>query len=214
MSSAKDSEGASTPDFTTRDPRQAAFWDERFERGFTPWDEGHAPAALHAWLRADPPAAGTRVFVPGAGSAHEIGVFAAAGCVPYALDISAVAIRQARQALGPLGRFVEQGDAFNYMPPQPFDLLYERAFLCALPPDMHAHWGAMAQRVVRPGGALAGFFLLHDEPSAKGPPFAITRTALDALLTPHFACKEDHHYETRLLAFTGGVRWQIWHKTG
>jgi hypothetical protein len=39
-------------DFLQRDPRSPAFWDERFERAFTPWDRGAAPQALRDFVAA------------------------------------------------------------------------------------------------------------------------------------------------------------------
>jgi SAM-dependent methyltransferase len=209
MSSAK---GSDPPAFQSRDPRSAAFWDERFLRGFTPWDEGATPGALVRWLAANAPMPGTRVLIPGAGSAHEVAAFAAAGCNPLALDISHAAVQRAKDALGRHSHLVELGDAFAYTPIEPFDWLYERAFLCALPPDVHEHWAAMARRVVKPGGLLMGFFFLRAQDGIKGPPFAISPAALDALLAPRFVRVHDEPYETRLNAFDGGVRWQIWHK--
>jgi hypothetical protein len=38
------------PEFSSRDPRAPAFWDERFERGFTPWDRGGVPQALRGFV--------------------------------------------------------------------------------------------------------------------------------------------------------------------
>ena len=42
----------SAPDFATRDPNSPAFWDERFERGFMPWDQAGVPAAFQVVRRA------------------------------------------------------------------------------------------------------------------------------------------------------------------
>jgi SAM-dependent methyltransferase len=200
------------PQFATRDPRTAQFWDERFENGFTPWDERVTPGALVNWLQANPPQQGTRVFIPGAGAAHEVSTFASLGCKPSAVDISAAAVHRARWELGERQNFVEQGDAFSYEPETRFDWMYERAFLCALPPDMHVHWQAMTRRVLRPNGLLIGFFFVRDKDSDKGPPFAITHGTLNALLAPDFVCQLDQPYETGLKAFDGGVRWQVWRR--
>jgi hypothetical protein len=38
------------PEFTSRDPLAPAFWDERFERGFTPWERGAVPQALRRFV--------------------------------------------------------------------------------------------------------------------------------------------------------------------
>lgn len=67
------------PEFTTRDPSQAAFWDERFAANFTPWDQGAVPPALGRWLARAALAPGARVLVPGCGSAYEAAFLDAAG---------------------------------------------------------------------------------------------------------------------------------------
>jgi Thiopurine S-methyltransferase (TPMT) len=54
------------PDFATRDPNSPAFWDERFERGFTPWDQAGVQAAFQTFATRHPEAA---VLIPGCGSA-------------------------------------------------------------------------------------------------------------------------------------------------
>jgi hypothetical protein len=56
------------PDFATRDPNSPAFWDERFERGFTPWDQAGVQAAFQTFATRHPEAA---VLIPGCGSAWE-----------------------------------------------------------------------------------------------------------------------------------------------
>jgi SAM-dependent methyltransferase len=209
MSSAK---GSDPPAFQSRDPRSAAFWDERFAQGFMPWDEGGSPSELLDWLSARAPTgAGQRVFIPGAGLAHEVRAFHANGIEPLALDISIQAVQQARGHLATLGIYVQHGDAFAYQPIAPFDLVYERAFLCALPAAMHSAWADMVRRLVKPGGHLIGYFYLSGAPSEKGPPFALTPQTVQALLTPHFTCVDDRACASQLEAFGAGqMHWQVW----
>lgn len=211
MSSVK---GSDPPAFQSRDPRTPEFWDERFASGFTPWDEGGSPPELLDWLRVHGPSrAGQRVFIPGAGLAHEVRAFHATGIEPLALDISTQAVQQARSNLAALGGYMQHGDAFAHQPAAPFDLLYERAFLCALPAAMHGAWADMVRRLVKPGGHLIGYFYLSGAPSEKGPPFALTPQIVQSLLLPHFTCADDRTCATRLDAFGAGqVHWQVWRK--
>jgi SAM-dependent methyltransferase len=203
--------GSDPPQFATRDPRTAQFWDERFEKNFLPWDEGQTPQPLIDWLEATQPARGTRALIPGAGSAYEVQTFQAFGCDPLAIDISAAAVAKAREVLGPLASKVMQADAFTVVPSEPFDLVYERAFLCALPPDLHGKWSEAVHRWLAPGGVLAGFFYLRESGTPKGPPFAITPDVLASYLQG-FALQQDVAHDTRLRAFDGGVRWQVWQR--
>lgn len=75
-------------DFQTRDPLSPAFWDERFEKQFTPWDQGGVPARLRRFV-ADSPAP-LRCLIPGCGSAYEL-VF----MLDHGWDATAIDFRQA-----------------------------------------------------------------------------------------------------------------------
>ena len=142
------------------DPAGPEFWDLRFREGFMPWDAGGVPAALREFLTREP--AGRRVLVPGCGSGYEVRAFAAAGHEVVAIDFSPAAIEAARSVLGELGRVLVQGDFFAH-PLGEFDLVYERAFLCALPRPLWPRWAARVAEVIRPGGRLAGFFFWSDD---------------------------------------------------
>ena len=56
-------------DFHNRDPLSPAFWDERFEKQFTPWDQGGVPQALRdfRWLIEELRVPGTLPGLPLAG---------------------------------------------------------------------------------------------------------------------------------------------------
>ncbi len=190
------------------DPAGPAFWDVRFREGFTPWDAGGVPAAVRELLAREP--ARLRVLIPGCGSAYEARAFAAAGHDVVAIDFSAAAIDAARRVLGELERILVFGDFFEYDSGAPFDLVYERALLCALP---RAHWGRWAARVadvLRPGGRLAGFFFWGDTPT--GPPFGLTAGELEALLAPGFDRIADVPVADSIPVFAGRERWQIWRR--
>jgi hypothetical protein len=99
-------------------------------------------------------------------------------------------------------------DFFGPQQGEPFDLVYERAFLCALPPAMRAGWAARMASLVRPGGRLVGFFYFDD--GARGPPFGIAPAALDDLLLPAFTCVDDRAPPDSIPVFAGKERWQAW----
>jgi SAM-dependent methyltransferase len=203
-------------DFQSRDPSQAAFWDERFAAGFTPWEARGVPPALQRWLAPGGPAAGARVLVPGCGAAYEAAALAAHGFDVTAIDYSAAAVERARAALGPAfpGRVV-LADFFAFESP-PFDWIYERAFLAALPPRLWAQWAQGCARLLRPGGGLVGLFFVDDaapEPR-RGPPFAITAAELRALLDAGFEPVTDQAVAAAESApvFAGRERWQQWRR--
>ena len=204
------------PEFTTRDPAQAAFWDERFAAGFTPWDARGVPPAFERWLNADGPGAGARVLIPGCGAAYEVAALAARDCDVLAIDYSTAAVERAREALGPaLAARVVQADFFA-LDAAPFDWIYERAFLAALPLRLWPAWAQGCARLLRPGGSLAGFFFVDEQIAAprRGPPFAVTAAELHGLLDPAFDLVADSAVTATESAsvFAGRERWQQWRR--
>lgn len=196
--------------FETRDPTDQAFWNERFDRNFLPWDKGGVPAALRDFVAQAAPSMGAVVLIPGCGSAYEVAYLSEAGWDVTAIDFSPAAVDAARALLGPWAARVEQADFFTYTPKNQTDIIYERAFLCALPPRMHAAIAARWAVLLPPGGLLAGFFNFDDAP--KGPPFGIAAAQLDALLKPYFERIDDRPVIDSIAAFAGRERWQVWRR--
>lgn len=190
------------------DSSRPDFWDTRFRDGVTPWDAGGAPPQLAAWLHAQH--APLRVLIPGCGSGHEVRLFAERGHDVLAIDFSDEALAAAARALGPLAGKVRKADFFA-LAEAPFDLVYERAFLCALPRAVWSAWGRRMAELLAPGGRLAGFFYLDD--NLKGPPFGTSRAELARLL-PGFALREDRPIpaEASIAVFRGGEIWQVYER--
>lgn len=195
-------------EFKHRDSTGPAFWDERFEQAFMPWDRAGVPAALRQFVEQAPKPLTT--LIPGCGLGHEVALLAEAGWDVTAIDFSPAAVAAARGTLGPLAGHVVEADFFTFQPQQPLDLIYERAFLCALPPAMSesiaAHWAALL-----PAGALLAGFFFFDK-TRSGPPFGIEPERLKALLEPNFVCIEDRPVGDSIAVFEGKERWQIWRR--
>jgi SAM-dependent methyltransferase len=197
-----------TPSFESRDPAAPGFWSERFEHGFTPWDRGGIPARFLQFVaEAGRPCV---TLIPGCGTGYEVACLSEAGWDVTAIDFSGAAVEAAQKALGPWAGRVVQADFFDFVPPRPVELIYERAFFCALPPRMReaivARWSAL----LAPGGLLAGFFYFDDAP--KGPPFGIPPDELETLLTPCFERIADEAVTDSLPVFAGKERWQVWRR--
>ena len=197
-----------------QNPALPDFWEKRYREGTTPWNAGGVPHALKdfvagfvaAWHGDVPP----RVLVPGCGHAWEARHLCQCGWDVLAIDFSPAAIDHARPLMGPFAARLMLADFFAFAPAQPFDLIYERAFLCALPRHLWAAYAARCAELLAPGGLLAGYFFLGSEP--KGPPFAIEPAALDALLAPAFERIADEAVEDSLAVFQGRERWQVWRR--
>jgi SAM-dependent methyltransferase len=192
-----------------QDSSKPDFWDQRFRQNVTPWDAGRVPAALQHFI-AQHQGRG-RVLIPGCGSGYEVRELADAGFDVTAIDFSEAAVEAARRELGPLAHRVRQADFFDFEgDAPPFDAIYERAFLCALPRRNWSDWARRTARLVRAGGLLFGVFFFDS--NLKGPPFGVGATELDALLSGNFERIEDEPVADSLPVFAGKERWQVWRR--
>ena len=162
------------------DSSRTQFWVKRWERDKLPWDLGGIPRDLVSFLTRTQ-ATPTRVLIPGCGSGYEVKAFHEAGHEVMALDFSGPAVAHARGILGPLGDKVVQGNFFKHeFGAGRFGLVYERGFLCSLPPARWPDYAARMADLVAPGGCLVGLFLYGQEP--EPPPFPLTEETAAALL--------------------------------
>ena len=200
-----------TPEFPKRDPAGAEFWDLRYAARFAPWDAGRVPDQLRTFIATQP--APPRVLVPGCGSAWDVRFLAEAGCDVVGLDFSPEAVAAARELLGPHADRVRQADVFAPIEEAPFDVVYERAFLCALPRRLWPQWGRRMEELVAAGGTLAGYFFVDPQAGERGPPFALKGDAeLRGLLEPSFERIEDVPAADSIAVFAGRERWQRWRR--
>ena len=191
------------------DSTQPDFWNIRYAAGKTPWDFGGVPAALRSFLaRVETPG---RVLIPGCGSGYEVQAFHDAGLDVTAIDFSPVAVERAGRILGPLRGCIIPGDFFTHdFAGHNFDLIYERTFLCSLPP---ARWRAYAARMaelLNKGNVLAGIFLYGNEP--EPPPYPLTEPQARDLLENNFELLRSEPVSDSLPLFQGMERWQEWRR--
>jgi SAM-dependent methyltransferase len=185
------------------------FWDTRYHDNVMAWDAGRVPVDLRAFAQNLAP--GVRILVPGCGSAYEVYYLAERGFDVLAIDFSAEAVKLARKNLGCFADLVQQADFFDFdAGPRTFGVLYERAFLCALPRKRWPRYAARCAQLLPAGAVLAGFFFYGSDP--KGPPFGTSPEELHALLDPHFELCEDRAAAESLPVFGGGERWQVWQR--
>jgi len=197
------------PTFPKSDPAGPQFWDLRYGARFAPWDAGKVPARLREFVAASP--ATKRVLVPGCGSAWDVRFLAESGWDVLGIDFSDEALARAGEILGPLAGRVRHADFFAPIAGEPFDVVYERAFLCALPRRMWSGWAKRICEVVAPGGLLAGFFFFGE--GERGPPFPLASTGeLATLLEPAFMRIADEPVADSIAVFAGKERWQAWRR--
>jgi SAM-dependent methyltransferase len=191
-----------------QDSSSPEFWDTRYRGGVTPWDAHGVPPQLLRWLKNRAKAS---VLVPGCGSGYEVRAFADHGHEVLGIEYSDAAMEAAKSELGALAARVKKADFFAFET-APFDLVYERAFLCALPRRTWPQWATRVAEVVRPGGDLAGFFYLDD--NERGPPFGISEPRLSELLRPLFKLEENVKIPSNesIPVFKGKEVWQVWRR--
>ncbi len=188
---------------------ELGFWEERYQAGRMPWDFRSVPRALLGWLGSCRTPG--RVLIPGCGSGYEVRAFAEHGWDVLAVDFSPSAVRRAQAELGALGNRVALADFFRGdFGPREFDAVYERTFLCALPP---ARWPDYVRRVLESlvqGGKLIGFFFYgrEDEP----PPFPLTEERAQSLFGRELVRVEDKLATDSLELYAGHERWQVWER--
>ena len=185
---------------------EAAFWNERFDKAFTPWDRAGVPRQLQEFVQAAPAPMAT--LVPGCGAGHEVGYLAAAGWDVCGIDFSPAAVAAARAVLGPFADRVQVADFFAWQPSTPLQMIYERAFLCALPRELWPEIIARHAWLLPSGGLLAGFFFF--DTGSKGPPFGADPALLQELFMPYFECIDDRPVADSVSVFAGRERWQVW----
>lgn len=196
------------PDLPPRDPNSPSFWSDLFQRGVMPWDQAGVPAAFGEFAQRH---RAESVLIPGCGRAYEALWLARQGNPVRAIDFSPAAVAAARAQLGAEhAQLVEQADFFSYEPPFAPAWIYERAFLCALPPTRRADYARRMAELLAGGALLAGFFFIARTPG--GPPFGIERAELDGLLGSAFELIEDEPVSDSIPVFAGRERWLTWRR--
>ena len=190
------------------DSAQPDFWSQRYQSGRTPWQLDYIPSQLASFIRALP--LGSEILIPGAGAdGRTIRAFCQARHRVMAVDFSPVAVEEAKKALGEFADAVVLGDFFTYdFGTKRFDIIYERTFLCSLPPRLWKHYAARVANLLRPKGKLAGFFFYGEE--LDPPPYPLTEAAAKKLFADQFELVRSEPVSDSLPIFRGMEKWQEW----
>jgi SAM-dependent methyltransferase len=180
-------------------PDNRAFWQGRWQAGQTGWDLGGPHPALASLIEEardyglipESPA-GVRVLEPGCGRAHNGAALAAAGFTVTALDAVDEAIAAARELYGERpGLTLEVGDALAVRDEWRgrFDVVFDRAMLCAIAPAQRRAYVQACFAHLRPGGVLLSLPFIETSlgEGRSGPPFAIPMPELARLTAGGFA---------------------------
>lgn len=190
------------------DSAQPDFWSQRYASGSTPWQLDRVPARLETFIRSLP--AQRNILVPGCGQDYRtIDAFTRSGHHVTAIDFSPVAITASTKALPRSADNIILGDFFAYdFAEAPFDFVYERTFLCSLPPQLWKDYAGRVSELLRPGGALVGFFFYGHE--SEPPPYPLTEESAAQLFAERFELQTSEPVTGSLSIFDGKEKWQEW----
>lgn len=165
-------------------------WQEAWEEQRTPWDAGQSAPALVELVEAGDLPAG-QALVPGAGSGYDVLTLAAPNRRAVGLDLATGARRRFAQLRDEKGVPAEQAemvvaDFFDWQPDEPFDLIFDYTFLCAIEPEMRPRWVERIDELLAPDGELVTLiFPVVDKDPDDGPPYPMSPELLESLLEPH-----------------------------
>ncbi|MFL6583787.1 MAG: methyltransferase domain-containing protein [Chthoniobacterales bacterium] len=184
------------------------FWSKRYATAKTPWKIGHLPERLHAFIRSLQ--RDSKILIPGCGDdPRAVAAFDRAGHRVTAIDFSPVAVERAKESLPRLTDRIILADFFNYdFGAAVFDAVYERTFLCSLPPRLWNDYAARVAELLRPGAVLAGFFFYGVE--SDPPPFPLTESKALEIFGGHFYLRKSEPVTDSLPIFGGKETWQEW----
>jgi hypothetical protein len=187
---------------------QPDFWSQRYASGSTPWQLDHVPARLETFIRALPPQ--RSILMPGCGQDYRtIDAFVRAGHRVTAIDFSPIAVASITKALAGSATAIVLGDFFACdFNGARFDVIYERTFLCSLPPKLWKDYAARVAQLLRPRGALVGFFFYGDE--SEPPPYPLTEETANELFGDCFELEISEPVTDSLNVFAGKEKWQEW----
>jgi thiopurine S-methyltransferase len=162
-------------------------WLERWKSGHTGWHEAHGNTALHKfWPRL---AAGSRVLVPLCGKSVDLLWLEQQGLDVTGVELCEIAVRAFFAESGitfdietgdGLPKFrargrrlaIHCGDYFEHAG-GPYDAVYDRAALVALPPELRPAYAAHTKSLMKPEAHHLLITLEYDQSKVNGPPFSV-----------------------------------------
>jgi thiopurine S-methyltransferase len=162
-------------------------WLTRWQNGQTGWHEHNGNTALRKfWPRLS---AGSRVLVPLCGKSTDLLWLERQGYAVTGVELAEIAVRAffadadipfEVESDGRLARFqarhhklsIQCGDYFKFRA-EPFDAVYDRAALVAVPPGLRPAYARHTQSLLKANAAHMLITLEYDQSRVNGPPYAV-----------------------------------------
>ena len=162
-------------------------WLARWESGQTGWHEAGGNTALQKfWPR---PNTGSRVLVPLCGKSPDLLWLARHGHEVTGVELSEIAARAFFTETGISFEIISKGRLLHFQGLEqavtivcgdyfqfsdvPFDALYDRAALVALPPELRPDYVAHTKKLLKPDAVQLLITLEYDQSKANGPPYSV-----------------------------------------
>lgn len=166
------------------------FWHERWSKGQIGFHQAEYNRHLQRYVGSMPKPDGARVLVPLAGKTQDLTLLTERGHEVVAVELVEQAAAAYYHERGvPFSRSVQAGypvlagagveahvaDFFAVDPEAvgPFDWVFDRAALVALPPPMRAKYVPHLVRFLAPGGQILLVTFGYDQDKLSGPPFSV-----------------------------------------
>ncbi|KAI9599632.1 S-adenosyl-L-methionine-dependent methyltransferase [Syncephalis fuscata] len=163
--------------------KQKGGWEKLWQEGATPWNMNEPSPPLVALFEkhADKvpglaPGNNKKALVPGCGEGYDVLYLTKHGYQTTGAEISSTALEACRkhaQETNIDANFI-LADFFTDSIGEPYDLLFDYTFLCAIQPEQRDDWGRRMAQVIRPGGLLITLMFPLDESLTTGPPFKLS----------------------------------------
>ncbi|CAN8064365.1 unnamed protein product [Agarophyton chilense] len=170
-------------------------WESMWQEGVRPgeyFDKNSALPELVENIKNGCIQKGQAAFIPGCGRGYDVEVLSRTGLFDkvIGMDISSTSVREANKYLKsidpelPDNFEVKQGDFFdNHLFFEPFCLVYDYTFFCAIPLEKRKEWAQRMKSLVRKGGDLITvMYPVGKDHSEGGPPFGTDPKAYEHLL--------------------------------
>jgi len=158
------------------------YWRARWREQRTGWDLGGQHPMLAPLISAAASLgflkAGAKIWVPGAGRAHDAAALALQGFQVHASDVAEQAVDGAKALYDKLLNLtIAVEDALSSDIPDTdlasYDAVFDRAVLCALPPEARVTYVAQLRRRLKPRGLFLTLAFTKTKSLPGSPPFGI-----------------------------------------